>query len=420
MDSSSNKDASISVEQLVAYMATNGVVVPRIDHYKDIFTFVNEFDMSTRTLPDNQKLALLVKAFPPGRLYQWYETKIKPLIGVETWDNIKKKIIQRYSETEDRDRHMKRINTLKFEANGSQKLFDYVEDFLYSFQLAMPKADEETQIRYLKSKLPSAVFPILLTISNYSTALTIEDFMTVCRRYDTLREEGRGSETGSDEKIQVREMMSELKKLIEENKQQKVSKPVNALKSQDQSPARSPTREMPSSSRYAVREDSPKHERYHTNQYRPTSPNRGQPYLRTPSPARRNAGSNYQYQNYLPNYQQDYQRKNYHYNYNNQNQQPDQCPYQDKHHRRPMDKQDSSRNNDNYLQYQRTRSPPLVNYPNSPNHMQRRRDQGQSSRQVMPFDNERYYERFGMPPGPCANCGQMHWYKHCLYSDHLN
>lgn len=412
MNSSSNRDTT-AVEQLCVQLATNRVVVPRIDSFKDIFAFINEFEMSTRSLPDNQKMALLERAFPPGRFYHWYEMKVKPLIGVQTWDNIKKIIIQRYSETEDRDRHLKRINTLKFDAHGSQKLFDFVEDFLYSFQRGLPNADEETQIRYVKSKLPSAVFPILLTISEYSTALNIEDFMKVCRRYDTLKEEGRELEDGSDEKLKVKEMMAELKNLIIEAKQEKVSKPVCALTPRSQSPNRSPEREIPSSSRYAVRQDSPRNERYHTNQYRPTSPYRGQPNQRTPSPARKYAGSNNPNRNYQSNYESNYQHNNNYY-------QRDQYPYQDRHYHQPMNNQDSLIKSNNYQQYQRGQSPPPKNYPQSPNYMHRRVDLGQSSKQINPFDNEQYYRKFGMPPGPCANCGQMHWYKHCLYSDHLN
>lgn len=39
-----------------------------------------------------------------------------------------------------------------------------------------------------------------------------------------------------------------------------------------------------------------------------------------------------------------------------------------------------------------------------------------------PFDFDKYYAKFGVPPGPCNSCGMMHWSRHCqqLSIDHLN
>lgn len=410
MESSFSKDITASVEQLCTQLSIANIVVPRIDQYKDIFAFINEFEMSTAMLPDSQKLVLLVKAFPTGRLKQWYDTSIKPIVKLETWDNIKIKIIQRYSETEDRDRHLKRINTLKFEPDGSQKLFDYVEDLLYSFTRAMPNVDEDTQIRYVKCKLPPVIFPLLSTIANYVTAATIEDFMKVCRRYDILKDEIKNSDNGSLEKTQVEELVAELKNLLKSTKQQQVSQPVRALTPRSQSPVQATPREIARPSYYGVRPNSPSGQSYHTYQYRQPSPYRGQPVQRSPSPARRTVGSNYP----QPSYQQ--------HNYSQQNnyQQRDPYPNQERYYKQPMNYQDSSTRPNSYLQYQRGRSPPPRTYPQSPNHMQTKKDSGQVNKITNAFDNERYYQKFGMPPSPCSKCQQMHWIKHCLYTDTLN
>lgn len=193
-------------------------------------------------------------------------------------------------------------------------------------------------------------------------------------------------------------------------KQQQVSQPVRALTPRSQSPVQAPPREIARPSYYGVRPNSPSGQSYHIYQYRQPSPYRGQPVQRSPSPARRTVGSNYP----QPSYQQ--------HNYSQQNnyQQRDPYPNQERYYKQPMNYQDSSTRPNSYQQYQRGRSPPPRTYPQSPNHMQTKKDPGQVNKITNAFDNERYYQKFGKPPSPCSNCQQMHWIKHCFYTDTLN
>ena len=76
---------------------------------------------------------------------------------------------------------------MKFVDDGSQKLFDYVEDLVYSLDKAMPKLDNETKIRFIKARLPSAIKPSLSLISDYVSAQDMTQLLRGIRRFDTLR-----------------------------------------------------------------------------------------------------------------------------------------------------------------------------------------------------------------------------------------
>lgn len=188
-DFSNIQDVTKSVDQLCEHLSINNVVVPRIDAYKDVFEFINEFELVSATLPDEKKNKLLVKAFPPGRLRAWFDGELKSLITANSdWQTIKNKIIERYSNTEDRDRHFKRLQTLKFNPQGNVKLYDHVEDLLYSFSKAFPnESDADTKIRYVKSNLPSAIQFTLTSIHEYNSAKTLPDFMKAMKQYDILK-----------------------------------------------------------------------------------------------------------------------------------------------------------------------------------------------------------------------------------------
>ena len=102
-----------AVNQLCAQLSMSNIVVPRFDAFTDVFDFMNEFETVTATLPEEFKLKVLVKAFPAGRQSAWYEAELKPLIlAEEPWLTVKNKIISRYADSEDRDRHYSRLKSI--------------------------------------------------------------------------------------------------------------------------------------------------------------------------------------------------------------------------------------------------------------------------------------------------------------------
>lgn len=416
MDSTISLDFSRSIDQLCNQLSISHIVVPKIDTYKNIFEFISEFEMVTAMLPDNQRVKLLVKAFPAGRHMAWYEDMIKSLASNASWKNIKPKIIERYSDTEDRDRHLRRLDTIKFNPEGSVKLFDYVEEIIYSFSKAFPKEGTDTKLRYIKSKLPSKTLLTLSTIPDFISATSIEDFMKGIRLFDTLKAGSDVTEDSSNEKLKVNELFTVIKDLIEGIKQQAATKVVSALTPRSGSPADSRRGEMITHPNMR-REESPGRNNYRRYQERSPSPY-GRNYQRSPSPARHSNGPNYNNQNYR-NDEQYYNRnmeRNYHQNrYNRPNNYPDNNHY---------NTDNPPTNNTQVTSYERGRSPPPRNFyqnrypmennfnPSSYNRPSRRM-MYQENKPNIAFDSDRYYQRFGYPTQPCPNCEAMHWVRHC-------
>lgn len=400
------QDITKSVDQLCAQISMSNITVPSIDNYENIFEFIAEFERATAMLLDSQKGRLLVKAFPSGRYSSWYTSVLKPIIATTSWEALKTKIIERYSDVEDTDRHLKRLDTLKFDPNGNVKLFDYIEELLFSLSKALLIDDEATKIRYIKSRLPSAILPTLSSISYYVNAKTLEDFMKAFRHYDTLKTNNRSLGPSSEEKIKYDELLTVLKDLTVGLKQQASTKVAAAIAPRAHSPDHHQSRDIVQQSSYR-REDSPRRTNYHMYRDRSPSPYEGRNQGRSPSPNRPSVGPNYQ-QHYYPNRDTNYQysNRNYHTNQPNYN-------------------RNSSTTNLQNNSYSRGRSPPPQIVNRNQNYMERNRIEGSPIRRQVASSsctndiyNEAYFHRFGVPPYPCQHCQLMHWSRHC--PNHLN
>lgn len=379
------QDVTKSVDQLCNQLTLSNIVVPRIDAYTDVFNFLNEFDVVTAALPEDKKKKLLVKAFPPGRLRSWFDDKLKSLVeGVGSWSTIKDKIVDRYSDTEERDRHFKRLSEMKFDPEGQQKLFDHVEDICYSFSKAFPKEkDDDTKIRYIRSVLPSAVKPALSAINEYSFAKNMDEFLRAIRRYDQIN---RGSPAEDTGKVKNSELVAVLKELIKGVRQEGES-----------------TRNVIAAMRNSAKEQSPRVTRRELHEYpRAYSPKRvphSEGYQRT----RERSASPYTGRQYPANPQRDQKTVEQSPNY-------------------VANKQQASANapNDNQRSQQLVRAQSPSNYyRRNQTDMTRASDEpNKALNRVEMFDETYYKKKFGVPPRPCSNCQFMHWDRHCLL--HLN
>lgn len=426
MDSLNLQDVTKSVDQLCTQLSLTNIKVPRIDTYEDVFEFISEFEMATATLPEEQRTRLLVKAFPPGRLHAWYESELAPLIkSISTWKAIKEKIIQRYSDTEDRDRHFHRLKEMVFVDNGRNKLYDYVEDLVYSFNKAFPKEkDDDTKIRFIKSSLPTSIKPKLTIINDYSNANTMADFMRAIRQYDILNFGTSNKNEDQGEKISRSEMVTLLKELVKGVRQEgEATRNVVATlqpKLRESSPQRINDPRNNSSS--YPREASARRQSLHTDYQSNINNNYQQYRQRTPSPRRPSVDQQHHYPN--NNIQPSHQ-----YKYNTQY--PINNTYYDNNNR--QNNQNESTNPFRYHEFRSRRSPSPMRQNYGQNYMQNNCDpqqyyhhnvsqtnqpSGQPNHATGAFSDQFYYQKFGMPPKPCSHCQYMHWSRHCHM--HLN
>lgn len=388
-DSTLSADITKSVDQLCAQLSVTNIAVPRIDTYNDVYDFISEYEMATATLSDEQKLKLLIKAFPPGRYANWFKINIKSYR--ETWSSVKDMIIARFSSTEDKDRQLRRLHELKFDTKGSSKLYDFVEDLLYSFNVAFPEVkDDEKKIRYIKSRLPSATHKLLITINQYNSSKLLKDFMDGIRQYDTIKSEQTATEEPG--KLKSSEVYSMLKDLAETiKKQNEVTCSAVAALQRPRSPSPvAPPRNTNYQSNYQARGRSPQ-------PYYPSNNNQQQHNYqssygqRSPSPARRHLDYT---TNNRPSQSQGYYYKQ---NYDNNSNQHSKTNQQHSAPRSPSPMRPS------------TNQHPIKHEPNVCK---------DTSGYKQAFDSNYYYNKFGYPPYPCPNCSMMHWAKHCHH--HLN
>lgn len=219
IDMSFIQDVSRSVDQLCNQMSINNIVVPRFNPYTDVFDFLSEFEVATTALSEGQKLTLLAKSFPQGHHREWYETELAPLVkGGAPWASVKKKVIERFSDTEDRDRHFLKLRELKYNPDSGHRLLDFVENIAYSYKKAYPTSlDEEACIRYIKAAIPASLRSTLAMISGYSEATNLGMLKKAIKQYDSSRSNGSGprmeGQTGNAELVSLlKEMISSIKR----------------------------------------------------------------------------------------------------------------------------------------------------------------------------------------------------------------
>lgn len=299
---------------------------------------------------------------------------------------------------------------MKFDDNGRNKLFDYVEELLFSFDKAFDNCSDATKIRYVKSNLPSSVSQILIHNNDFNDPTTLNQFMGSIRQYD----KSRSTSSSDDHKagnLKATELVSIVKELVKEIKQGDADKPkVAAMRfdSRENSPARERFISRPSSPRDQFRTQSSRDYNRHMHMNQEPSNHGYQPVYRgrSPSPRRQFIGNG---PNYYRQDQSRYQPVRYSYEYQNQM---------------------YSRNNptirqDTYPEPRyRSPSPHRRQYDNS--RMQQTSGQRYSSgyerntdvASSRAFSDAFYYQKFGMPPTPCPRCRLMHWERHCI--DNLN
>lgn len=363
-------ELSKTVELFYSQYPLFNVNVPRIDYGTDPFLWIADYESATAALTDDQRRSLLVKAFPSGSLRNWYEKTIASLPIDTTWKAVKDIIIERFSGVEDQDRHLRRITDLQF--TTKYKLYDQVEEFFYSFGKAFPTIeDDNTKIRFVKSKLPSAIHFALMTIPAFNTATSVEELKKAIRMYDrTYNGQALDWQRGPSGKETTSDLVKTIKGLIEAAVKQHSQEVYSAANARGQSPTR-PHRQDMSERYYQRRDQSPGYSGYHRNQERSRSPRYTRSPRGSPSPTRRVVDTN-----------QSYKQQQSKTNYNKQTQN---YPSEDK-------------QRDQYKPEDRQALP---------------KSSQTISKQEEVFDIEGYYKKFGKPPSPCPNCQRMHWIRHC-------
>lgn len=355
--------------------AINNIKVPKIDE-GDVFTFLNDFEDATSLLEDCQRIKLLTRSFPSGRLRNWYNTEVSCL---NTWATVRSTIIKRFSYIEDRDHHLFRIKELKFEAKSGRKLYDFGDELYYSLSKALPESSEESKVRFLKTALPESLIPELALNPGYNQNTDHKLLLSAFRQYDKARvkksinsvifkETVDDMDTRAVTKAELLEMKNDL---VETFKQLQASglQHHQTMAAQDSDRSSRNSIKLRPSSPYPPRSPSPRH--------RDQSPGR--------SP-----------------YRQEYRTQQY---------QPSTSSALLSNHQ--------SRSPNRQQRQQVSAGSPKSTTTDEPNGSKVPDSTSKTPHKVTGISNQafseaKYYEKFGVPPRPCIFCKMSHWDRHCI------
>lgn len=376
-DASALLDVSRSVDELRTQISIDKTKVPRSDAFKDVFDFLNEFEASTSKLNDSQRPQLLSQVFPVGCYRPWFETELRPLIGGGTkWPEAKRKIIERFSETEDQDFHFRRLRELKFDPEEGKSLLSFIEEVIYSYQRAHPKGvcDDKLIVRNVKAALPQSLMSSLNIYPEYRGAKNEKDLKSAARQYDLSKASLCGQAFNRKEAKEMATLVQDVLKSIRLDGESTRKAIVAALQGQSEQICQA---QMAAAKQYYQYQSA----RRDTENYRPKSPATGEE-------RRPRAGSPYPREN----------RSQF---------------------RRSPSPGAGSRSPVN----QRRFEPVAANSYNQKDYNKSIGDHkfdsisGTSDADQF-VDYKLYVREFGRPPSGCQRCGAKHWTRHCPF--HLN
>lgn len=345
------QNGSQNMSQWFGHVSLAKINVPRYDSCPNVHDFITAYEDATTTLLDDQKSALLIKAFPPDCQRTWFENELKPMIEAsKPWADLKEKIVDRFASQASGERHLTKLVELKFDPNGTRTLMDFIDDMVYSHKRAFPDAtDEKSCVRFIKSALPVGVKASLATNPNYEEADSVEKLRKAAKIYDLANVAGK---TGHDRKASD-EMTKVLQDLVLTVRKEfdSVKKENEEIKKDNEA-----TRKAVVAAFQSKRENDYA-DRYRDRRFR--SPQRsGFDNRRSPSP-----------------------------NFSRRSPSPRPREHQQQYSSRPKNDLEG-------------RTPPY---------------QDPNGRSMVTFNSRSYHAKFGVPPTPCPECDEnaWHWTRHC-------
>lgn len=209
-------DLSQSVGQFCSQFSLSNVKINPFSSYDEVGDFITEFELATTELSDNQKLKILAKAFPPGRHRSWFENELKPIVvsPVGTWRQAREKLLSRFSDAEDRDKHFERIKDLKFDPEDGKSLLEFIDDLTFSYKKAFPfDQDTSSLVRFIKVSIPSKLKPALNVYQEYRDANNVDTLRKAAKQFDLSR--ALPSSSKSTDKTVIREFTSVIQELVQ-------------------------------------------------------------------------------------------------------------------------------------------------------------------------------------------------------------
>lgn len=186
---------------------------------ENIHEWVEKWEQLTNSFPDDQKTALLNKAFlNPARA--WFKGSLKPKLPLP-WRDIKKLILEQFSGESQEDRSFKKLMELTYDQQKYGTLSLYLDDYAYTYKKAYPRADEPETVRAIVRNLTPTVRHKLNQMTDLKEVSCVETLRKLTRRYDQEPEATDPKTSHGLDVDQFKELMSNVvKDLVEKQAKQ--------------------------------------------------------------------------------------------------------------------------------------------------------------------------------------------------------
>lgn len=173
---------------------------------------IGEYEDGTIHLPLEWKTILLNRSSPQGFYRSFYENELKPMVKAnKPWDDITKKIIDRFSLQGDRNRHIVRLKELTFDPNWNKALQEFVDDVIYTYKRAYPReTDPDACVLFIKSYIPANLQSALSNNLAYIEARDIESLKKAVKHDDLGKITGQTDREDRQIRNEIASMLKEL------------------------------------------------------------------------------------------------------------------------------------------------------------------------------------------------------------------
>lgn len=149
---------------------------------EDVIEWLNQFDLVTFSVPEDQRKKLLGCAFKKSAR-AWFKDDLEPLLENLDWSGIKSKILARFKPRQE-DYYIERLKSLNYSQENYNSLGSYVDQRVHVERQAYPQKSPKDIVKSTLLSLTPQVRSYLNLLKDTSTIDKIEDLKALVSRYD--------------------------------------------------------------------------------------------------------------------------------------------------------------------------------------------------------------------------------------------
>lgn len=174
--------------QLLELLATSawltGLPLFRGERNEDIQEFIKNFEDQTVGFDDKIRVLGIRRSFV-GAAREWLNENCQTYLSSNDYDQLKKKILDRFSPESADLRYRKRLTQMKFDADGKETLASFIDRYV-ALAKRLGISSESEIVTGLLIAMPVEVQGDLEYLDNIGSIKTLASFKKIAQRYDSI------------------------------------------------------------------------------------------------------------------------------------------------------------------------------------------------------------------------------------------